>query len=132
MECVTIMAVSLLSVMIWLVNSSTKAAVLGSSAAVCSSKSKILLGCKLAMSRLTAWRCPPDNNPIWSLKRFSNPSFKTDSFSRKNARLLAFNALFKRRGCPRLNANAIFSSILKLAHVPAMGSWNTRATKPAR
>ena len=36
----------------------------GSSAAVCSSSSRMRDGCSAAISRLTAWRWPPDNRPI--------------------------------------------------------------------
>src|SRR5450830_1507031 len=129
---VTIMVVNLLSETILAVSSSTKAAVFGSSAAVCSSSSKMREGCSDAINRLTAWRWPPDNRPMRSVRRFSRPRLRMDSLARNSSRILRLMAKPKPRRLPRAIASAMFSSIVSASQVPAIGSWNTRATIPAR
>ncbi len=132
MLCVTIIAVSCDCSTMVAVSSSTKAAVLGSSAAVCSSSSRMRLGCSEAISRLTAWRWPPDSRPMRSASRFSRPSFRIDSFSRNSSRSVLFSERWKPRFAPRFQASAMFSSMVSASQVPAIGSWNTRATWSAR
>ena len=118
--------------MICWVSSSTKLAVFGSSAAVCSSSSSMLEGVRLAISRLTAWRWPPESRPILSPRRFSRPSFSVARLSRNCPRYCFFTALVRPRLWPRLMASARFSSMDRFSQVPARGSWNTRATRAAR
>ena len=52
---------------------STFSAVPGSSAAVCSSSSSSLGGFMVAMSKVRAWRCPPDSRPTGWRIRSSSP-----------------------------------------------------------
>src|SRR5690554_1044111 len=132
MLCVTIMVVSLLSSTMRSVRSSTNCAVRGSSAAVCSSSSKMRDGRKAAINRLTACRWPPESRPMRSLSRFSSPRPSMARRSRNSSRMLVFTALPKPRRSPRLYARARFSSMVRSSQVPAMGSWNTRATRLAR
>ena len=122
MLCVTIMVVSWFSATMRAVSCSTKSAVRGSSAAVCSSNSKIRDGCKAAINRLTAWRWPPESRPMRSLRRFSKPKPSVDSRSRKVSRSDAFTALRSPRLAPRSCASAMFSSIVRSSQVPAIGS----------
>ncbi|KAG1316741.1 hypothetical protein G6F63_015944 [Rhizopus arrhizus] len=89
---VTIMVVSWFSATMRAVNCSTKSAVRGSSAAVCSSSSRMRDGCKAAISRLTAWRWPPDKRPMRSVRRFSNPRPRVARRSRKPSFIDALTA----------------------------------------
>ena len=129
---VTIIAVSWLPSTMRAVSCSTKAAVLGSSAAVCSSSSRMREGCRLAISRLTAWRWPPESRPMRSARRFSSPSCSMLSLSRNSSRSGRFNAMPKPRWAPRRQARAMFSSMVRASQVPAIGSWKTRATRSER
>ena len=54
----------------------------GSRAAVCSSSSRILIGASAAISRLTAWRWPPERRPTGSVSRFSRPRPSSASAAR--------------------------------------------------
>ena len=132
MLCVTIIAVSLPASTICAVSSSTNAAVFGSSAAVCSSSSRMRDGCSDAISRLTAWRWPPESRPMRSARRFSSPSLRMLSFSRNSSRSLRLSEKPKPRRAPRFQASAMFSSIVSASQVPAIGSWKTRATRSER
>src|SRR5450830_1331742 len=67
-----------------------------------------------------------------SVRRFSKPRFRIDSFSRNSSRMLRLMAKPKPRRLPRAIASAMFSSMVRASQVPAIGSWNTRATMPAR
>ena len=72
-ECVTISAVKRHSFHKRRVKSKTNPAILGSSAAVCSSSSSTRQSASVAITKLTACRCPPDKSPIESCSRFSKP-----------------------------------------------------------
>ena len=77
--CVTIMAVRWFSAMILSDNARTFAAVFGSSAAVCSSKSRSFGFFNVAIKSVRAWRCPPESRPTLEVMRSSRPrssSFK--------------------------------------------------------
>lgn len=129
---VTIMVVSFFSATIRAVRCRTKSAVRGSSAAVCSSSNRMRDGCSAAISRLTAWRWPPESRPMRSPRRFSRPRPRVARLSRKPSRIDACTALPRPRPVPRRCARAMFSSMVRSSQVPAMGSWNTRATRLAR
>ena len=115
-----------------LVSSSTNSAVRGSSAAVCSSSSRILEGAMVAIKSATACRCPPESRPIRSPRRFSRPSPSSASRPRQRSRPGEATANASPRPRPRASASARFSSIVSPAQVPASGSWNTRASSRAR
>ena len=64
---------------------STFSAVPGSRAAVCSSKSSSLGGTMVAISRVRAWRCPPERSPTGWRIRSSRPMSSLASWSRKKS-----------------------------------------------
>mgnify|MGYP006983795903 CR=1 FL=1 len=71
---VTIRAVSSRSFMISSVSSSTFLAVLGSRAAVCSSRRRSLGFSRVAIRSVSAWRCPPERRPTLLVIRVWSPS----------------------------------------------------------
>ena len=74
------------SATIFLVRSSTFSAVAGSKAAVCSSSSSSLGVTRVAISRVSAWRWPPESRPTGCFMRSSNPRPRAESFSAKRLR----------------------------------------------
>ena len=67
-----------------------------------------------------------------SLRRFSRPRPRVARRSRYSSRCSALTARDRPREPPRRCARAMFSSMVRSSQVPAMGSWNTRATRWAR
>ncbi|MGV8346410.1 hypothetical protein ACV330_29440, partial [Pseudomonas aeruginosa] len=82
----------------------------------------LLSGCSAAISRLTAWRWPPESRPMRSPRRFSRPRPRVARLSRKPSRIDACTALPRPRPAPRRCARAMFSSMVRSSQVPAMGS----------
>ncbi len=129
---VTIRVVSRCSATSSLVNLVMSSAREGSSAAVCSSRSRTEGWLCVAIRRLSAWRCPPDSIPTRAASLFSSPSSSVFRASRYSSRLAFVTAMLRPRRLPRSNAIDRFSSIVSCGAVPAIGSWKTRATTLAR
>ena len=119
---VTIMVVRLPSLMIRSLRSSTFLAVLGSSAAVCSSSSKSFGWRRVAISRVSACRCPPESRPTLADSLSSRPRSNMSSALRYSSRSLRVTPQESPRGLPRRLARARFSSMFISAQVPRMGS----------
>ncbi len=132
MLCITIRVVSFSCPINFSVKASTLAAVLGSRAAVCSSKSKSFGRFRIAISSVTACRWPPESMPTLTFRRFSKPSSSRLNSVLYNSRSLPEMPHFSVRLCPRRKASAMFSSSHILAAVPSIGSWKTRPRIPAR
>ena len=132
MLCVTMSVVRWFSSTISSVRLSTLEAVLGSRAAVCSSSSSRRGLVSVAISRVSAWRWPPESRPTLALRRVSRPRSRRLSSSTYSS----FSALVtpheRPRRWPRRLARARFSAICMSAAVPRMGSWNTRPRYLAR
>ena len=81
----------------------------------------------MAMSRVSACRCPPDSSPTgWDI-RSSSPMPSNFSFSAKSS--LSFFVIRLNGAFPwaeRRYASARFSSMVIEGAVPRMGSWNSR------
>ena len=128
---VTISAVSLFFSTILSEISSTFAAVLGSRAAVCSSKSRRSGFWKAAISSVIACLCPPERRPTLLLSLSSRPRSNSESFCLYSS-FSCFVTPHLRVLCfPLRDASARFSSMDMVAAVPVMGSWNTRPRKTA-
>ena len=108
------------------VASSTFAAVLGSSAAVCSSNKRTFGFFSVAISSVSACLCPPESRPTLEVSRSSSPKSRIFSRSLYSSRSLFVIPCLRPLRAPLLAASARFSSIIMLAAVPVMGSWNTR------
>ena len=121
MLCVTIRHVRFDSLTILSVSSVTFSAVAGSRAAVCSSSSRSLGGFTVAISSVSAWRCPPDSSPTGCFIRSSSPISNCASLSRKNSR--SCRDIVPNHP-PLPEASARFSSMVMPGAVPLMGSWN--------
>nr|KEP23566.1 hypothetical protein DA06_07315 [Georgenia sp. SUBG003] len=93
---------------------------------MCSSSRRICGSEKVAMSRDSAWRWPPERRPTLALSRSSRPSSRLASSSRKRPRLADVTPRASPRRRPRSSAMARFSSMVMCGAVPAIGSWNTR------
>ena len=77
------------------VSSSTFSAVPGSSAAVCSSNSSSLGVTIVAMSKVSAWRWPPESSPTGWRIRFSKSMPSRDRCSRNSSLSFLFTRLKK-------------------------------------
>ena len=105
----------------------------GSSAAVCSSSSRILDGASVAISSATACRCPPDSSAHAvaeavlqaqaQLRQPLAPAAAAGRRPRPGPGPCPARALRPAPGSPRSSASA---------QVPPSGSWNTRAEQPRR
>ena len=120
---VTIRQVSLFSSTICRVSASTFSAEAGSSAAVCSSRSRSFGGLMVAIIRVSAWRCPPESRPKGCCIRSSRPMPSRLRRSRNSSRS-ARVSVPSQPPCPA--ARARFSSMLMPGALPRSGSWNRR------
>ena len=120
---VIIMHVMLFSATMLLVSSSTFSAVEGSSAAVCSSSKSSLGVTRVAISSVSAWRCPPESKPTGLFSRSSRPRPRAARRSRKYS-LSFFDTVPKgeRVRTERRYASARFSSMVMWGAVPLSGS----------
>ena len=122
MLCVIIIQVRWFSSTIPVVSFKTFSAVAGSSAAVCSSKSRSFGGFKVAIIKVSACLCPPDNNPTGWLMRFSSPISRSATRSLNSS----LSALETARSQPPFPAaSARFSSTVIPGALPRIGSWNS-------
>ena len=110
----------------------TLSAVLGSRAAVCSSSRSRRGFFRVAMSRVRAWRWPPESRPTLLVMRSSSPRPRAASCLRNFSRSWAVMPGRRVRRWPRRLARARFSSMPMVAAVPIMGSWKTRPRYLAR
>ena len=123
--CVIIIVVRLSLSTIFSVRSRTFFAVFGSSAAVCSSRSKIFGFLSVAISRVTACLWPPESNPTFDVSLVSRPKSRLLSTSIYSSFSFLVTPNFNPLCCPLLLASARFSRICISAAVPFIGSWKT-------
>ena len=112
--------------------SRTLAAVFGSRAAVCSSRSRSFGFWSVAIRRVRACLWPPERSPTLEVSLSSRPRpriFRSSLYSSRSALVIPER---RRRDFPRRFASARFSSIPIVAAVPVIGSWNTRPRYVAR
>src|SRR6267154_6296989 len=131
-ECVTISVVSLSRATTCSVRAIRMSALFGSRAAVCSSRSSSSGRSHVAISRVSAWRCPPDRLPIAFSKRCSSPMLSRLTSSRIFSTSEDFRPQPRPRARPRRAARLRFSRMLRLGEVPLKGFWKTRPTNFAR
>ncbi len=98
--------------------------VLGSNAAVCSSKSKICGFETLAITNARACLCPPDKYPTSTSKYFFK-SREIQSSSSSNFSVLWRRHFFRFKSFPLFKASDRFSLTVIDEQAPAAGSWNT-------
>ena len=110
---------------IFSVKSRTFLAVLGSRAAVCSSRSKSFGFLSVAIRSVTACLWPPERSPTLDVSLVSSPKSSPLRISTYSSFSFRVTPNFKPLFWPLLAARARFSTICISAAVPVIGSWKT-------